>query len=242
MAPEWERLSNREVTDPGIEPIYFAKVDCVKHEDIYYDENIQVFPTLKFFFHGLPVEYDGEKDYESLKEFIDFLDYDNVDFDVNTPEQVGRIRSKYLKTNKPLMLGFFTESTPLSLYFTHSCKVHHFIHCLLSENEDLATDYKATMNSVVLIRDFTYEDSEVIYMGNMEDPNKESLEDFAHWLNGNAYPKLIPFIAENKEMMFDRKRKGFNNHAMFVLDPTNRYLYCILLAFCYSLLVRRGHI
>ena len=117
LTPEWERLSNREVIDPDMEPVYFAKVDCVKQEDIYYDENIQVFPTLKFYFHGLPIEYDGEKDYESLKEFIDFLDYDNVDFDVNTPEQVSRIRSKYLKANKPLMLGFFTESTPLSLYF-----------------------------------------------------------------------------------------------------------------------------
>ena len=82
------KIINRPVNDPEIEPVYFAKVDCVKHEDIYYDENIESFPTLKFYFHGLPLgEYDGERDYESLQEFIDFLDYDNIDFDINTSDQ-----------------------------------------------------------------------------------------------------------------------------------------------------------
>ena len=222
MAPEWEKLSERQIDDPAIEPVYFAKVDCVKHEDIYYDENIEVFPTLKFYFHGLPVEYDGDKDYESLKEFVDFLDYDNIDFDVNTQEQVGRIRSKYLKPNKPVMMGFFSDSTPLSLFFAHACKVHQFIHCASSDDENLAADFKTRMNSVVLIRAFAHEDSQAIYSDDSEGTSDEKLEDFAHWINGNAYPKLIPFIPDHKEMMFDRKRKGFNNHAMFLVDPTNR--------------------
>ena len=92
---------------------------------------------------------------------------------------------------------------------------------MASESEELASDYKARMNSVVLIRDFVNEDPQIVYKGNVDDPSDEKLEDFTHWINGNAYPKLIPFIADNKEMMFDRKRKGFKNHVMFVLEPTN---------------------
>ena len=88
MLPEWDRISARPPVPTDIEPVYFAKVDCVANSEIYYSENIEVFPTLKFYYYGIPIDYEGDNDFHSLNEFVNFLDYDNIDFDIQSQEQV----------------------------------------------------------------------------------------------------------------------------------------------------------
>lgn len=184
--------------------------------DVYYKEKIEVFPTIKFYFYGLPLVYEGEKDEESIKEYIEFLDNDNID-DIESSDSFELFKSMKLTTKTPLLLGFFSESTKLSLYFAYVCKRFRWAACGMSENFHFAEKLtNQTLDAIVLIRSIPNESDTVIYKG------EETLSTLMAWFIHNAYPLVTPFTSENRAMMFNKNRPGFENHMISVIDTSNQ--------------------
>lgn len=68
MKPDWERLGNA-VTQ---ENIVIASVDCTDPdaESLCEKYHVQGFPTLKTFFNASSVDYNGERDFDSLWAYV----------------------------------------------------------------------------------------------------------------------------------------------------------------------------
>ena len=210
VLPIWDKLSNIPATFER--DIHLSKIDCTQEKEVYYKEAIKIYPTMKFYFYGLPLTYEGEKDYDSLLKYLNFLDYDNL-HDVNSLEEYVEFKSKHLKSIKPILLGFFSDSSPLSLYFVYACKLYDWITCAISDNENFAHDMKTHMDSVSLVRDFKFQ-NDIEYF------DQQEFDLFTQWINFHAYPKITPFSENYKIMMFDRKRLGVENHILFFIDFT----------------------
>ncbi|CBZ55755.1 putative protein disulfide-isomerase [Neospora caninum Liverpool] len=88
-SPEFDaaaRVLAHDKTDP---PVFLAKVDCTQHTQVMRKEDIQEYPTLKFFMHGHPKEYTGgRKRAEILKWLQENLDRDRIIASVNALEEV----------------------------------------------------------------------------------------------------------------------------------------------------------
>ncbi|EPR63805.1 putative protein disulfide-isomerase [Toxoplasma gondii GT1] len=88
-SPEFDaaaRVLAHDKTDP---PVFLAKVDCTQHTQVMRKEDIQEYPTLKFFMHGHPKEYTGgRKRAEILKWLQENLDRDRIITSVNALEEV----------------------------------------------------------------------------------------------------------------------------------------------------------
>ncbi|PFH37475.1 putative protein disulfide-isomerase [Besnoitia besnoiti] len=88
-SPEFDAAARVLAHDKGDPPVFLAKVDCTQHTQVMRDEDIQEYPTLKFFVEGHPREYTGgRKRAEILKWLQENLNRDRMITSVNALEEV----------------------------------------------------------------------------------------------------------------------------------------------------------
>jgi len=208
LMPIWETLSKQTIIGEGVS---LAKVDCVKEPQLYDQENISVFPTIKFYFYGLSLPYTGDQDSQSLQEYFDFLRYDDNLVDIVDESTYADFRRKNLFSRKPLMVGFFDSSTPLSLHFVYACKLYHLI-CGISDISSLALRFQVEMNTIIIERQFDGEEERAIYSG------AGSLETVLSWMNQNMHPRVVPFEEDTRDMMFSHSRPGYQRHVIYIAN------------------------
>ncbi|PHJ23853.1 protein disulfide-isomerase [Cystoisospora suis] len=87
--PEFDAAARVLAHDKGDPPVFLAKVDCTQHTQVMKKEDIQEYPTLKFFIDGHAREYTGgRKRAEILRWLQENLNRDRIIASVNALEEV----------------------------------------------------------------------------------------------------------------------------------------------------------
>lgn len=209
ILPEYEAAAAPLRTEGAV----LAKVNCVNESDIYWSHNIKGFPTFKMFFDGHVIDYEHELEMDPLTYFVNRFTQGavtRIDSDLDSP------------------FGEFSQHRPIALYLSNSitaefvkdfdvaCKINNFAQCATSSDDSLALHFNVTMPAYVMMR---FVDGKVA-VEVADTPEMTAVADVLEWLNVASFPPLVENNAANQEVMFWRKRPGFQTHLVFFYDSS----------------------
>jgi len=135
MAPSYAALA-KKFNESG-KDIVIAEVDATVHPDVASKFNIRGYPTLKFFFHGEPMEYNGEREGDAIEKWIEKKISTSVE-EITTKDKItevsnaklavvlyGKDLTQELKNRFTALAGSFEKIQ----FYTSSCDcVKEFLH------------------------------------------------------------------------------------------------------------------
>lgn len=208
--------------DLSSDDLHFAKVDCVEQKEIYWKNNIESFPTIKFYFgksKGLePIEFKGEREVDEITLFIERLKKEsiieqNLDF-----KMFAQFKESFLTPLNPLAIYFNIQkenNANFLISFNNACKQIENIRCVISSDQALADLFELPANASLTIFS-SYEMEESIFHAQKD--SMMSTENMIWWLRSYSYPLLVQFREEDDGLMFSQHRLGFSIHILIVVN------------------------
>merc|ERR1719235_1680547 len=97
MKPDWDKLAEAY---SGSSSVLIADVDCTSDggKSVCNDNGVSGYPTIKYWKDGVEEKYQGGRDYNSLKKFVE--DELEKGCDVSTPEDCTEKEAKYITKMK----------------------------------------------------------------------------------------------------------------------------------------------
>jgi len=213
LLPVWEDLESLFSPDHA-KALVVAKVDCVDQPDLYWKENITSFPTIKVFFRGLAIKYEGEKDKGSLLQYFEYISSQLIN--IKNLESWHSFHSKNQRdSSSRSIFSLHTHLRPepeLSLHFEYICKMYR-ITCAVTNNELLSEDLSLQLPAVVASRNFPGEKNSISLEG-----AALSIETMYQFVEDKMYPLVTYFNPDNHFFLFSSTRQGFQNHVIFAVD------------------------
>ncbi|WOL12712.1 protein disulfide isomerase-like 5-2 [Canna indica] len=179
------------------EPIVIAKINADKYTKLASRYEIDGYPTLMLFMHGVPVDYTGPRKAELLVRFLKKF----VAPDVSLLESDSGIHNfvETAGTNFPMFIGFgLNESVILELARKYKKKAWFSIAKDFSEEMMVTYDFDKVPALVSLHPKYS---EQSVFYGPFEG---EFLEDF---IRQNQLPLTVPVNSETLKLMNDDKRK-----------------------------------
>ncbi|XP_062106074.1 protein disulfide-isomerase 5-2-like isoform X1 [Humulus lupulus] len=179
------------------EPIVIAKIDADKYSRLARKHDIDGFPMLKLFMHGVPVEYNGPRKADLLVRYLKKF----VAPDVSILDSDSAVSNfvEAADTYFPLYIGFGLNELVISKLATKYKKKAWF-----SVAKDFSEDVMVLYDfdkvpSLVAVRP-SYEEKSIFY-GPFEE---EFLENF---VKQNLFPLALPITYDTLKSLDDDKRK-----------------------------------
>ncbi|XP_078172090.1 PDI-like 5-2 [Carex rostrata] len=178
-------------------PIFIAKVDADKYSKIASKYEIDGFPTLKFFIHGVPIEYTGPRKAEILVQYLKKF----VTPDVSRLEADDAIQNFVDSAGKsfPIFLGFGLDES-LIAEFGSKYKKKAWFAIAKDFSEDMMLIYDFDKVPALVLINPKYSEKSVFY-GPFEG---EFLEDF---IKQSLLPLTVPINHETLKMLKEETRK-----------------------------------
>ncbi|XAR62670.1 hypothetical protein NMG60_11017516 [Bertholletia excelsa] len=179
------------------EPIAIAKVNADKFTGLANKYEIDGFPTLKIFMHGVPTDYNGPRKAELIVQYLKKFvapDVTILSSDSSVSEFV-----KAAGTDFPIYLGFgLNESTILNLALKYKKKAWFSVAKDFSEDVMVRYDFDKVPALVSFHPNYNQQS---IFYGPFED---KFLEDF---VKQNLLPLAVPINYETLKLLKDDERK-----------------------------------
>ncbi|KAJ3700371.1 hypothetical protein LUZ61_004076 [Rhynchospora tenuis] len=178
-------------------PIFIAKVDAEKYSKIASKYEIDGFPTLKFFIHGVPIEYTGPRKAEILVQYLKKFvapDVSHLESDTaiqNFVDSAGK--------NFPIFLGFGLDES-LMAEFASKYKKKAWFAVAKDFSEDMMVVYDFDKVPALVLINPKYGDRSVFY-GPFEG---DFLEDF---IKQSLLPLTVPINPETLKLLKEEDRK-----------------------------------
>lgn len=93
MAPSYAALA-KKFNESG-KDVVIAEIDCTVHADACSKFGVRGYPTLKFFFNGEPVDYNGDREADSIEKWIETKTSTKVQ-EVDSKDQIAEIANSKL--------------------------------------------------------------------------------------------------------------------------------------------------
>ncbi|XP_057789697.1 protein disulfide isomerase-like 5-2 [Salvia miltiorrhiza] len=195
LAPELERAA--PVLAGLRQPIVVAKVDADKHKKLASKHDVDGYPTLKMFMHGVPTEYYGPRKadllVQSLAKFV------APDVSVLSSDSDVRDFAKAAGSDFPIFIGFgLNESVILDSAVKYKKKAWFSVANGFSD--EIMTTYG--LNKVpALLAIYPAYDEQSIFYGPFEE---NSLEDY---IKKSLLPLVFPISQGSLKLLQDDQRK-----------------------------------
>ncbi|KDO83887.1 hypothetical protein CISIN_1g013240mg [Citrus sinensis] len=179
------------------EPIVIAKVDADKYSRLASKQEIDAFPTLKIFMHGIPTEYYGPRKAELLVRYLKKFVAPDVSI-LNSDAEVSDFVEN-AGTFFPLFIGFgLDESVMSNLALKYKKKAWFAVAKDFSEDTMVLYDFDKVPALVALQP--SYNEHNIFY-GPFDE---EFLEEF---IKQNFLPLSVPINQDTLNLLKDDKRK-----------------------------------
>ncbi|CAM8995890.1 unnamed protein product [Rhodiola kirilowii] len=179
------------------EPVVIAKVDADKYSSLAYKHEIDGYPTLKLFMHGVPTNYNGPRKAEALVRYLKKFVAPNVsvlDSDSAVKSFVEEAGSSF-----PIFIGFgLNESTVSEFAIKYKKKAWFSVAKDFSEDVMILYDFDK-VPALVAIHP-TYDERSVFY-GPFEDTF------LGAFVKQNLFPLVMPITYESLKLLRDDDRK-----------------------------------
>ncbi|XP_042057633.1 protein disulfide isomerase-like 5-2 [Salvia splendens] len=218
LMPELERAA--PVLAGLRQPIVVAKLDADKHKKLASKHNVDGFPTLKMFMHGVPTEYYGPRKadllVQSLAKFV------APDVSVLSSDSDVRDFVKAAGSDFPIFIGFgLNESVILDSAVKHKKKAWFSVANVFSD--EIVTPYGLNKVPALLAIYPAYDEKSVFY-GPFEE---NALEDY---ISKSLLPLIFPISQGSLKLLQDDERKVLLTIIKDEKEEKSRELFQVLKA------------
>lgn len=178
-------------------PIVIAKVDADKYRRIGDKYEIDGFPTLKLFMHGVPVDYNGPRKADLLVRFLKKFvapDVSILDSDIAISNFVEAAGPHF-----PIYVGFGMNESIISK-FAIEYKRKAWFSVAKDFSDKVMESYDFDKVPALVSLHPTYDEKSIFY-GPFDD---QFLEEF---IKQNLFPLCLPINSDTLKMLRDEKRK-----------------------------------
>ncbi|KAK4752011.1 hypothetical protein SAY87_020809 [Trapa incisa] len=179
------------------EPVVIAKVDADKYNRVTSKYDIDAFPTIKLFMHGVPVEYKGPRKADLLIRFMKKLtapDVSTLDSDIAITEYY-----ETAGTHFPIFFGFGLDESVLA-NIARKYKKKAWFSVAKDFSEDIMISYDFDKVPALVAIQPSYNEKNIFY-----GPFEENfLEDF---VKQNFLPLTVPINSDTLNLLKDDDRK-----------------------------------
>ncbi|CAM8992636.1 unnamed protein product [Rhodiola kirilowii] len=179
------------------EPVVIAKVDADKYSSLAYKHEIDGYPTLKLFMHGVPTNYNGPRKAEALVRYLKKFVSPNVsvlDSDSAVKSFVEEAGSSF-----PIFIGFGLNKSTVS-EFAIKYKKKAWFSVAKDFSEDVMILYDFDKVPALVAIHPTYDERSVFY-GPFEDTF------LGAFVKQNLFPLVMPITYESLKLLRDDDRK-----------------------------------
>ncbi|GFP81374.1 protein disulfide isomerase-like 5-2 [Phtheirospermum japonicum] len=178
-------------------PIVIAKVDADKYRKLASKHDVDGYPTLKIFMHGVPTEYHGPRKADLLARFL--TKFVAPDVAILNSDSAIKDFVEAAGTNFPIFLGFgLDESVILNLAVKYKKKAWFSVAKDFSEDVMSLYDFDKVPALVAIYP--AYNEQSIFY-GPFED---KFLEDY---IKQSLVPLILPINQESLKLLKDDQRK-----------------------------------
>ncbi|CAA0827808.1 Protein disulfide-isomerase 5-2 [Striga hermonthica] len=179
------------------EPIVVAKVDADKYRKLASKNNVDGYPTLKIFMHGIPTEYYGPRKADLLVRFL--TKFVAPDVAVLNSDSAIRDFVEAAGTNFPMFIGFgLDESIIVDLAVKYKKKAWFSV--AKDFSEDVMTLYDFDKVPALVAIHPAYNEKNIFY-GPFEE---KFLEDY---IKQSLLPLVLPINQDSLKLLKDDERK-----------------------------------
>lgn len=180
--------------------------------DLYWEANIQSFPTIKMYVYSQIVPYNGPLEQTNVVAFGRKFKATSV---IKLDEQKWyQYEENRLNEKDPVLILFTNE--PKKTEFELVCTIFDRISCAISNSQELATYLDVPFPSYSMIRRFPGEAQTVVSTIGVE--QLDIMEGLLTFLQQHSFPAVIEFDEENRDLLFSSDRPGFSTHVIFPVD------------------------
>uniref|UniRef100_A0A7N0U961 Thioredoxin domain-containing protein n=1 Tax=Kalanchoe fedtschenkoi TaxID=63787 RepID=A0A7N0U961_KALFE len=179
------------------EPVVIAKVDADKYSSLAYKHEIDGYPTLKLFMHGVPTFYSGPRKAEALVRYLKKF----VAPDVSVLETDSAVKSFVEESGRsfPIFIGFgLNESTISEFAIKYKKKAWFSVAKDFSEDVMVLYDFDKVPALVALHPSY---DERSVFYGPFEDTF------LGAFVKQNLFPLVMPITYESLKLLRDDDRK-----------------------------------
>ncbi|KAJ4761671.1 Disulfide isomerase [Rhynchospora pubera] len=178
-------------------PIFIAKVDADKYSKIASKYEIDGFPTLKFFIHGVPIEYTGPRKAEVLVQYLKKFvapDVSHLESDTAIQDFVDSAGKNF-----PIFLGFGLDESLMAV-FASKYKKKAWFAVAKDFSEDMMVVYDFDKVPALVLINPKYGERSVFY-GPFEG---DFLDDF---IKQSLLPLTVPINPDTLKLLKEEDRK-----------------------------------
>ncbi|KAF7266518.1 protein disulfide isomerase [Rhynchophorus ferrugineus] len=203
LAPEYEKAAKALAEKES--SVKLAKVDATEESELAEQFGIRGYPTLKFFRSGTPTDYSGGRQANDIVSWL-LKKSGPPATSLSTLEDA----KKFIDSSDIAVVGFFKDQdSDLAKTFLATAVLVEDAVFGLTDNEEIASNYQAKDNTVVLFKKF--DENQVTYEGEAEE---SSLKKF---IQAYSFPLLVEFNHETAQKIFGGEIKS---HLLFFLDKS----------------------
>lgn len=218
LAPELEKAA--PVLAGLKQPIVVAKLDADKYRSLANKHEIDGYPTLKLFMHGVPTEYFGPRKADLLVRFL--KKFVAPDVAVLSSDSAIREFVEAADTSFPIFIGFGVDESKISTLAIKYKKKAWFSVAKDFSNEMMAF-YDFDKVPALVARHPNYNEQSIFY-----GPFEETfLEDY---IIQSLLPLVLPINQESLKLLKDDKRKVVLTIVNDELDDKSKELFKLLKA------------
>ena len=190
MAPAYAAMATK-FNEAG-KDVVIAEVDCTVHNDACAKFGVRGYPTLKFFFNGEPVDYNGDREAESIEKWIETKTSTKVE-EVDSKDKITEIANGKLA----VVLHAKELSTELRNRFTALAGSYEKIQFYLSTSDAVKDFIKGDDKyNFVVFRNF--DDGKKV-LSSTEEPTLVQMKEF---LDAHRFAAVLEFDEEAAQNIF----------------------------------------
>lgn len=196
------------------------KVDCIAEKDLYWQEKVESFPTIKIYTDGNSFVYSGDRDLDTFLQFARKVSKPSlIDIDLLHDDPFLFLKAHESPKIPSLFLYNPNDDPLLDKKLNFVCKKFDYVPCYKTKSPILSRYMNISLDSqgaLVLSRHFKGEEG--FYFATENDLT--SVDSIFTWLQASAYPFLVEFLEENDDLMFSSRRRGFETHVILIMDSS----------------------
>jgi protein disulfide-isomerase A1 len=204
IAPEYSKAAQKlKQNNP---PIRIAKVDATVNTKISSANQVQGYPTLKYFMNKVPNEYTGGRTEDTIVSWV--LKRNSPSLSVFS--KLSELQS-FLNLNKIVAVLFADQGSSEAAMFEGVSKLIDSVSFALLSDPQGLTFYEISKNSVILLKQ--YDDKRVDFKGKLVQG------EVIQFINENRLPWVIPFGDDAIDAIFKKQSSGL----FLFTDDYSRY-------------------
>ncbi|CAB4059375.1 PDIA1 [Lepeophtheirus salmonis] len=214
MSPDYEKLATKLKKSKS--KFAIGKLDATVSMTTGQKYRVTGYPTLKFFFKGLPIDYEGARENNKILKFMEKKSGDSTKTFKDETEL-----NKMVERNSLAIIGFFKDlNSKEANIFIETARLTSYVEFLITSDKSLMKKFGFEKYGIMAQNDFPENTGKDISVKRSTYKGKFNRNDIIEWSKSKSVPLIVEFNDQtSQKIMTDEK---INQHVIVFAKFTGK--------------------